>query len=169
MIVLVSGPPASGKSTLAPSLARELGLPLLQKDVVKDVLLAELGADDVEESRRLGHTAVKVLLAVAAVNDGLVLESVWHRPQAVTDLAPLADRLVEVFCRCDRDTLARRYADRASTRGAGHFDLARTADELWGPATSEPVAGGWPVIEVVTTVEVDVVQVASAVLGAGVL
>jgi len=33
--VVVSGPPASGKSSLAPALAAELDLPLPAKDVIK--------------------------------------------------------------------------------------------------------------------------------------
>jgi predicted kinase len=42
--VVVSGPPASGKSSLAPALAAELDLPLLAKDVIKDALAARLVA-----------------------------------------------------------------------------------------------------------------------------
>ena len=64
--VIVSGPPASGKSTLAPALAAALDLPLLAKDVVKDALVDVLGAPDLPRSRELGRAAVQVLLAVAA-------------------------------------------------------------------------------------------------------
>jgi 2-phosphoglycerate kinase len=42
LFVVVSGPPASGKSTLAPVLARELGLPLIAKDTIKDALMSVL-------------------------------------------------------------------------------------------------------------------------------
>lgn len=48
VFVVVSGPPASGKSTLAPVLATELGLPLLAKDTIKDALMSILPVPDVD-------------------------------------------------------------------------------------------------------------------------
>ena len=98
--VVVSGPPASGKSTLAPALAVELDLPLLAKDVVKDALVEVLGAPDLARSRELGRAAVHALLAVAATAGRAVLESVWHG-YARAPLAALPGPVVEVFCRCD--------------------------------------------------------------------
>lgn len=41
-------------------------------------------------------------------------------------------------------------------RHAGHFDSTRTVDELWNDEVAEPVAGGWPLIEVDTNRPVDV-------------
>lgn len=38
-VILVSGPPASGKSYVAGSLADEFALPLLAKDTIKEALL----------------------------------------------------------------------------------------------------------------------------------
>jgi len=60
-----------------------------------------------------------------------------------------------VFCRCRPEIAAHRYAVRAGTRAAGHFDAERTARELWNEEVAQPVAGGWPVIEADTTVPVE--------------
>jgi hypothetical protein len=76
---------------------------------------------------------------------------VFYRSVARDQLGQLPGRTVEVFCRCDRVTAERRYRERAGTRPGGHFDLQRTVDELWNDENSEPVAGGWPVLEVDTT------------------
>jgi predicted enzyme related to lactoylglutathione lyase/predicted kinase len=164
MFVVVDGPPASGKSTLAPPLAEALGLPLVAKDTIKDALMAVLPPADVAASRQVGRAAVGALLAVAAQSPiGAVLESNFYRSRAVDDLARLPGQVVEIFCRCDEQTARQRYRRRAGTRVAGHFDELRTDDELWNDEVSRPVAGGWPVIEVDTTAALDVRGVAAAI------
>ena len=155
--VVVSGPPASGKSTLAPVLARELGLPLVAKDTIKDALMSVLSVPDVEASRQLGRAAVAAMLAVAAESPvGAVIESNFYRSVAVHGLGELPGTVVEVFCRCDREVALERYRVRAGSRHAGHFDADREVEELWNDEVAEPVAGDWRVLEVDTTHPVDV-------------
>jgi len=160
LFVIVDGPPASGKTTLARPLAVCLGLPLLAKDRIKDTLMEVLPPPDVEASRVLGRAAVAAMLAVAVDSPvGAVLESNFYRSRAARELGQLPGPIVEVFCRCDRQVALNRYRLRAGTRSAGHFDALRTDEEIWNPEISEPVAAGWPVIEVDTSQPVDVVSV----------
>jgi hypothetical protein len=160
VFVVVSGPPASGKSTLAPVLAGELALPLIAKDTIKDALMAVLPVPDVEASRQLGRGAVAAMLAVAAESPvGAVIESNFYRSVAAETLGHLPGAIIEVFCRCDQTVAVERYRRRAGTRHAGHFDAVRTLEELWNEEVAEPVAGGWPVIEVDTNHPVDVAEV----------
>lgn len=163
--VVVSGPPASGKSTLAPGLAAALDVPLFAKDVVKDALVDALGAPDVPRSRELGRAAVHVLLAVARTAGRGVLESVWHG-YARAPLVALPGPTVEVFCRCDPDVLRARFVARSPARGAGYLDRERDGDELWNAEVGAPVAGGWPVLEVDTGGAVDVAALARRVVTA---
>jgi predicted kinase len=155
--VVVSGPPASGKTTLSAALAHALDLPLIAKDTIKKALVGALPAADLEESRRLGGAAVAGLLAVAADNPaGAVIDSVWHRSRAVSELLGLPGQVIEVFCRCDRDVVTRRYRERTASRPPGYFDHLRTDAELWNDEVAVPVAGGWPVLEVDTSVPVQI-------------
>lgn len=56
-------------------LARELGLPLVAKDTIKDALMSVLAVPDVEASRQLGRGAVAAMLAVEAESPiGAVIE-----------------------------------------------------------------------------------------------
>jgi hypothetical protein len=43
-----------------------------------------------------------------------------------------------------------RYRARAGRRAAGHFDAERSDAEIWHDDVTQPVAGGWPVVEVDT-------------------
>src|SRR6266581_3148469 len=160
LFVVVSGPPASGKSTLAPVLARELGAPLVSKDTIKDALMSMLPVPDVEASRQIGRAAVAAMLAVAADSPiGAVIESNFYRSVAVESLGRLPGRLVEIFCRCDQAVAHNRHQARAGTRHAGHFDGVRIVEELWNDEVAEPVSGGWPVMEVDTNASVDMEEV----------
>ena len=154
--VILSGPPASGKSTLGPRLAETLNWPYLAKDTIKQALIAELGAPDVATSRRLGAAAMAALVAVATDAGCGVLDGNWRRDRTPRLVQQLPGSVVEVFCRCRQELLEERYRVRAATRGPGHFDLQRSWAELWGDDTAEPAAGGWPVIEVDTTTAIDV-------------
>ncbi len=64
-LFLVTGLPATGKTTLARTLARALGVPLLSKDLIKEPLLDTLGAPDRAASRRLSDASFRVQFALA--------------------------------------------------------------------------------------------------------
>jgi predicted kinase len=160
VFIVVSGPPGSGKSTLAGTLARELALPLVAKDTIKDALMVVLPVPDVDASRRVGRAAVAAMLAVAAASPiGAVIDCNFHRSTAIDGLSQLSGRMVEVFCRCDRDRAWARYQARAGSRHPGHFDAVRTIDDLWHDDVTHPVAGGWPVVVVETNTPVDTTSV----------
>jgi predicted kinase len=163
--VLVSGPPGSGKSTLAPELAARLGLPLFAKDTIKEALMDALEVPDLDTSRRFGAAAIRVLLALAAENGRGVLESNWRASVALGDLRALPGPVVEVHCAVSPDIARARYANRAETRHAGHFDGARAGDEsMWSGEASRPVSGGWPVVTVDSSAPFDIEAVAASVL-----
>ncbi len=168
MFVVVTGPPAAGKTTVSTELARALGAPRFAKDTIKRGLLAVLGADGVDASRLMGAAAVEALLEMAGENLSGVIDSVWVRPDAVERLRALPGPVVEVFCDCDLAELRSRYAARADQRrGRSYdFDLERPEGELWNEHSLRPLAGGWPVVRVNTAEAVDVVRLADAVRAA---
>ena len=148
--VIVNGPPASGKSTLAAGLAAATGWPLLEKDLFKETLFDSLGAGDREWSRRLGRASIALMYRVAAVLPVVILDSVFTPELARRDLAR---PVLEVFCRCPPALAERRFRERQASRHPGHVsggvDFAAWADTApvgLGPVlevdTSEPVGIG---------------------------
>ena len=160
--MLVAGPPGSGKSTLARPLAKELSLPLLAKDAIKDALIDALGLPGtVEQSREQGSAAVMAMLTVARTSPGAVLDSTFY-PYTLPHLRALPGQLVEIRCVCPRDVVEARYRARLGTRTGGHFDSERPVDELWNEHHLTATGLG-TLLEVDTTDTVDAAAVASRV------
>src|ERR1700733_8523258 len=99
-VVLVSGAPGSGKSSLATKLAASLQMNLLGKDHIKETLwdVFEPPVGDLEWSQRLGAAAMEVIWTLAAQSQRVVLEANFrpHSSYERSKLSSLNAKLVEV-------------------------------------------------------------------------
>ena len=163
-VVVVSGAPGAGKTTLAVPLAAELGFALLSMDRIKEALHDAFGAPepDLAWSNRLGAAAMELLWALAAGQPAVVLEANFRPRLGYTrdKIAVLCSRPVEVNCVCPPDLAARRYNERAAARHRVHVVTGLTADDLAG--YDRPMGIG-EVITVDTAGPVDVAAVAGQV------
>jgi predicted kinase len=161
-IVVVTGPPASGKSTVARALAEGLRLPLIAKDPVKEVLFDALGHTELEWTKRLG-TAVYPLLYHALETQlqagrSCVVEANFDHDAASERLRRLQERLpfraLQVVCTAPPEELLERYVARTGSRHPGHFDELRVDD------VREAIAAGrWRRLELEgETIELDTSQ-----------
>ena len=163
-LVIVNGAPGSGKTTLARRLADVLGLPLLSRDTIKEVLADRLGTADLAQSQALTRAAVGVFYALGSellrAGVGAVMDQAYQRAVVEDDLRPLlaAGRGVQVHCVVPPEESVRRYVTRfeRGERHPAHFDGERIAQVRSGArridwSSYEPLEVAVPTLRVDTT------------------
>ncbi|HEY6454778.1 MAG TPA: AAA family ATPase [Steroidobacteraceae bacterium] len=151
-VFLITGLPATGKTTLARALAADLAAPLLSKDVIKEPLFDTLGAPDRAASRRLSDASFAVLFALAdeylPLLGTVVMEGNFrpgeHAPVLQSLLvrhAPVA--CTQVLCRVPEALRQERLAARAAdpARHSGHRDGIWVAPAALGDDGFVDIAG----------------------------
>lgn len=162
-ILLVGGPPASGKSSLARRLAADLRLPLLSRDAFKERLFDTLGTGDRDWSKQLGAASYAIVWTALesnlAANIPTIVESTLRgqvpteRIRALAADYPLIAH--QLNCVVDGPTLLRRHDERNQSpeRHPGHVvdqDDAELRAEL-ARGRTDPLPLDGEVIEVDTT------------------
>jgi predicted kinase len=150
LLIVVTGPPASGKSSTARAIAAELRIPFLSKDEFKERLYEVFGpSDDASLEARIERAALAIVFSVASsqlrAGVPVVVESNFDTR---SDTAPFrriqeehGARIVQVHIGGDADALVAKFALRAAEgdRHPGHRDEPEDAAEVRAKLT----AGSW--------------------------
>jgi predicted kinase len=144
LLVVVTGPPGAGKTTIAGELKERLGLPLIAKDLLKETLGDALEFDgDRHESRKLGVATFDVLFAVVnellSAGVSLIAEANFRSAEWFATLP--AARITQLYVSAAPETLRERLLARDTHPHPVHYDR-EAADEIAERAAS----GEWPAL-----------------------
>ncbi len=132
--VVMSGLPASGKSTLGRELGHALGLSVIDKDTVLEELFDSQSANEPLDRNELSRNADEIFKAQVQASEGAIVISFWRRVDysstSGTPIGWLADlgNIVEVHCSCNPAIAASRFA--ARSRHSGHGDDLKYFDTI---------------------------------------
>ncbi len=162
LLIIISGPPASGKSSIGRRIAHDLQLPYIGKDDIKERLFDALGIGDLEWSRKLGAATYDLLfwfveLQLLAGHSSIV-ESNFRASSSGPQFVALQERYsfmaFQIICSTDPVVLQERFEARtlSGQRHPGHADSLVIVDVMReGQAPYVPMPLGGPVVELDTT------------------
>lgn len=129
LLIIITGRPGTGKTTLAHRLSADLGIPAFCKDECKEKLFDRLGWSDQEWSQKLSLAAYHVMDYVIesnlSCNTNLIIESNFLHKFDSERIAGLAmkhgAKIVQIVLHADEQVRAERYNRRnAENRHPGH-------------------------------------------------
>ena len=131
-LIIVTGRPAAGKSTLAKWLSHELRIPLVSKDEIREVLFDRLGWNDRPWAQKLGIVGIDLMYYFAKTQllsgGSIILDNAFDpavtTPQIIALQAETEAKIIQIICNADSDILFDRFFERAEAGGRhpGHGD-----------------------------------------------
>ena len=131
-LIIVTGLPATGKTTLATTISERLTIPLFCKDDIKEILFDQLGPGDRARSRELGVSSIELLYYSAEIllkaGKSVMIESNFNPAFATKAFLELKEKyspeIVQIRCFAQGEVVFERFKARAQSgnRHAGHMD-----------------------------------------------
>jgi predicted kinase len=163
LLIIITGLPCTGKTTLGRRIASEFHMPFLNKDSIKELLFDSLGWSDREWSKKLGLASYVLLYYFLDIQlkagISIIVESNFHPTFDIEKFLALLEKYdfqpLQIMCQTEGTILFQRFKVRAESgeRHPGHVD-ALSYEEFKAVLLRgklDPLALGGTVIEVDTT------------------
>lgn len=156
-LIIVSGPSASGKSTLSHRLSKDLKIPMICRDGIKEAMFDSMkkaeGVTDRQRSIEYGSAAALILVREVEefLNAGVscIVEAKFNPKFSEGEMTELIEKTgaqaIQIQCVCDGQTLFERFKERSlrADRHPGHGDSGN-AEEF----KDELLAGRYPALNI---------------------
>ena len=129
-LIIMTGRPAAGKSTIAKRLSQDLEVPLISKDGIREVLLDRLGCKDRPWAQLLGKASIDLMFYFACaefeVGRSIILDNAFNptlsNPRFQALKADYNADSIQVVCNSDSEILFQRFKTRVESgnRHPGH-------------------------------------------------
>lgn len=139
LLILITGLPCTGKTTIARELSKLHELPVFSKDDFKELMFDHLGYSDREQSKAYGKATYPILYHLTDQMMGakkpFILESNFSREYDSDPISKLLNKynyqVIQIDCHCDGEVLFNRFLERSNSgkRHPGHNDQGN-ADEF---------------------------------------
>jgi predicted kinase len=162
-MIIITGLPCTGKTTLGVHIARSLSLPYLHKDGIKELLFDAIGWKDRAWSKRLSTASYSLLFYYAetllAAGRSLIVEANFdaknHTAKFLEIKRTFAYAPLQILCHAEGGVLRKRFEQRSlrGERHPGHLDavLSKELESLLLGGRTAPLDLGGQLIEVDTT------------------
>lgn len=134
-LIIITGQLAAGKSTLADSLSKELGVLAIKKDTIKERLCDLFGFSNREENLKLSYAAVDqmfhILQRSVEAKQDLILEANFRSEQIEQIQRIIKDKdykVILIMLVGDKKILFERFNQRIPTRHKAHLSMHLNED-----------------------------------------
>lgn len=171
LLLIFTGLPASGKTSLARTLAQELNLEFIDKDDFLEAMFETEGCGSIGERRHLSRLSDQTFKKAVIAAPRAAVVSFWRGPSVAESSGTSVDwvfelpvEIVEIYCKCPAEIAALRFTSRK--RHPSHFDNTRTLEDLrksFDILLRDGPLGLGKLIRVNTASQVDIAQVVNSI------
>lgn len=140
MVIVVTGSAAAGKSTFSTRLSRELSIPCISRDTIKELLGDIIPISSVEESQQVGHASFELLYYFLEQLLGqvkvVIVETTFKPEFDNKKFARLAGEynvhFLQIYFHAEQEVIKQRFKERVlrGERHASHVDHKRVDDHF---------------------------------------